>query len=110
MLPETISHFQLINKIGEGGMGQVYLAQDLNLERPVALKILTEKVSADHEVVRRFLIEARAASALNHPNVAHIYEAGEDGGISYIAMEYVVGERLDFVIKRDNLSPARIAE
>src|SRR5258708_2085886 len=110
MFPETISHFQLIQKLGEGGMGAVYLAQDLKLGRPVALKILPEQTRTDDDTVDRLIIEGRGASALNHPNVAHIYEAGEDDEISFIAMEFVEGERLDSVIKEGKLDEPRIVE
>jgi eukaryotic-like serine/threonine-protein kinase len=87
--------YEIRAPIGEGGMGEVYLALDTQLDRSIALKILTADVARDPQRLHRFLQEARAASALSHPNVAHIYEIGEAQGTHFIAMEYVEGEGLD---------------
>jgi eukaryotic-like serine/threonine-protein kinase len=90
----NLSHYRIISKSGAGGMGEVYLVQDTKLDRKVALKILTSDLAANHDRMRRFVQEAKAAAALNHPNIAHIYEIGEADGVNFIAMEYVDGETL----------------
>jgi serine/threonine protein kinase len=99
MAPEQVSHFKILKKLGKGGMGEVYLAQDTNLGRTVALKILSIELSSNSERLRRFILEAKAASALNHPNVAQIYEIGESDGMHFIAMEHVEGETLQEKIR-----------
>ena len=90
----TLSHYRIVSKIGEGGMGEVYLAEDSRLHRKVALKTLPVEMAANHDRMRRFKQEATAAAALNHPNIAHIYEIGESGGTNFIAMEFVEGMTL----------------
>ena len=107
LLGKTIGHYQIISLVGKGGMGEVYRARDTKLDRVVALKILPEAMSADGERMRRFSREAKAASALNHPNVAHIYEIGEAEGVNFIAMEYVEGQTL---AARINGQPLEINE
>src|SRR5262245_1663026 len=99
MLGDKLGHYSILKRLGSGGMGQVYLAKDTNLERTVAIKILPPEVASDPERMRRFVQEAKTASALNHPNVANIYELGESEGISFIAMEYVDGETLESQLK-----------
>jgi serine/threonine protein kinase/Tol biopolymer transport system component len=89
-----LGRYEIRSKIGEGGMGEVYLAEDMRLHRKVALKILPLNVAANHDRMRRFEQEATAAAALNHPNIAHIYEIGEADGVNFIAMEFVDGETL----------------
>jgi serine/threonine protein kinase/TolB-like protein/Tfp pilus assembly protein PilF len=89
-----LSHYRIISKIGAGGMGEVYLAQDTKLDRKVALKILPADLAANQDRMRRFVQEAKAAAALNHPNIAHIYEIGESDGTNFIAMEFVDGNTL----------------
>ena len=95
---QNISHYRVEREIGRGGMGVVYGAVDTRLERPVALKMLQAEATADDERKRRFVQEARAASALNHPNIVTIYEIGEEGGTTFIAMELVEGMPLDKVL------------
>ncbi|HEX3559121.1 MAG TPA: protein kinase [Pyrinomonadaceae bacterium] len=97
---ETISHYRIIRKLDRGGMGEVYLAEDARLGRPLALKLLLAEYTRDPARLRRFEQEARAASALNHPNILTIYEVGEAGERHYIATEYVEGETLRRKIKR----------
>src|SRR5712692_4022652 len=92
VIGRTLSHYRITAPIGAGGMGEVYLAEDTKLDRKVALKILPSAVAANHDRMRRFVQEARAAAALNHPNIAHIYEIGEADGTNFIAMEYIDGD------------------
>src|SRR3981189_3259105 len=89
-----LGRYKIRSQIGVGGMGEVYLAQDTGLERTVALKILPLDVAAKQDRMRRFVQEAKAAAALNHPNIAHIYEIGEAEGLHFIAMEFVDGVTL----------------
>src|SRR5678815_5039856 len=98
--PRTkIGRYEIRSQLGEGGMGEVFLARDSQLDRLVAIKVLPSLVARDQQRLHRFLQEARAASALNHPNAAHIYEIGEaTGKIHFIAMEYVEGQPLDGLI------------
>src|SRR5262249_52869422 len=90
----TLSHYRVVSKIGEGGMGEVYLAQDTKLDRKVALKILPAELAANQDRMRRFVQEAKAAAALNHPTIATIHEIGESDGVNYIAMEFIDGATL----------------
>src|SRR5262247_250128 len=107
---KIIGHYQVISLVGRGGMGEVYCARDTKLDRVVALKILPKEMSVDWERMRRFSREAKAASALNHPNVAHIYEIGEAEGLSFIAMEYVEGQTLAARINGQPLAVNEILE
>ena len=90
----TLSHYRIVSKIGAGGMGEVYLAQDTKLDRKVAIKLLNEAFSKDSDKLRRFVQEAKAASALNHPNILTVYEIGEANGKNYIATELIDGHTL----------------
>jgi serine/threonine protein kinase/Flp pilus assembly protein TadD len=110
-MSELVSHYRIVKKIGSGGMGEVYLAEDAKLHRQVALKMLPPERGADPQRLQRFLREAYAASSLTHPNIAVIYEAGEtEQKAPFIAMEYVAGEGLDSRLSKGPLPADAIVE
>src|SRR5687767_11502113 len=102
MLQKTIRQYEILEKLGEGGMGVVYKARDTHLDRFVAVKVLPPERLADAERRRRFVQEAKAASSLNHPHIVVIHDIDEDG-MYFMAMEYVAGKTLDELIPRNGL-------
>jgi serine/threonine protein kinase len=111
MIGKTVGHYRITAKLGAGGMGEVFLAEDTRLERKAAIKFLPVEMAADQDRRQRFLNEARAASSLNHPHVCVVYDVGEtEDGLPFIAMEFVEGQSLDALVKDGPLKTARIVE
>lgn len=110
MTPSQIGRYRIESRLGAGGMGEVFLAEDTVLGRRVALKVLTRSGGADPDRTRRFAQEARIASAISHPNIAQIFEVGEADGANFIAMEYVSGEALSARVQRGPSTPADVID
>src|SRR5512140_1128204 len=104
MPSRLISHYRVVRRLGAGGMGEVYLAQDTQLDRPVALKVMSAELAKDPNQRKRFRTEAKAASGLSHPHICVIHEVGETAdGRPFLAMEYVEGQTLDAVLQQRRL-------
>jgi serine/threonine-protein kinase len=106
---QTLGNYRIHNRIGQGAMGAVYKATQISMDRIVALKVLRENLVADREFVRGFLNEARTAGKLNHPNVVRVHDFGEAGGVYYFSMEYVNGQTVEEVLKREGRIPVQRA-
>jgi eukaryotic-like serine/threonine-protein kinase len=104
LIGSSISHYRIVQPIGAGGMGEVYLAEDTRLDRKVALKILPAEMAIDRDRMKRFIREAKAASAIDHPGIVHVYEINESDGIHFIAMQYIEGQTLKSVLNGKPLS------
>ena len=105
----TLGHYRIDRRLGEGGMGQVWLARDQRLNRDVAIKVLPPGIAEDADRMSRFVQEARLASSLSHPNIAHIYDTGTERGVAYLVMEYVEGECLNLRLKGTPFPPRESA-
>ena len=100
----SFAHYEMLSQIGAGGMGEVFLARDTRLDRKVAIKFLTAEFASHSDRLARFVQEAKAASALNHPNIITVYEIGENEGAHFIAVEYIEGETI-----RDRISHGKMS-
>ena len=110
MIGRKVAHYKILEKLGEGGMGEVYRAEDTKLGRQVAIKVLPQAFTADPERLARFEREARALAALDHPNIVHIYSVEEAGGIHFLTMQLVEGKPLSELIPEEGMSLERFLE
>ena len=111
MIGTTVGHYRITAKLGAGGMGEVFVAEDVRLDRKAAIKVLSAEVARDPDRRHRFITEARAASSLNHPHVCVVYDVGEtDDGLPFIAMEFVEGQSLGALVKRGPIEIPRIVQ
>lgn len=108
MIGETLGHYRIESKLGEGGMGAVSKAHDTHLDRPVAIKVLIPDKVADPARKQRFVQEAKAASALNHPNIVTVHDISAERGVDYLVMEYIEGSTLGDRIPPKGLRPAEL--
>ena len=110
MIGQTVSHYRITEKLGRGGMGVVYKAEDTRLQRSVAIKFLSDELSRERNAVERFQREARAASGLNHPHICAVYDIGEHAGQHFIVMELLEGVPLDQTIGGKSLANDRLVD
>jgi len=110
LIPQEISHYRIIERLGAGGMGEVFLAQDIRLDRKVAIKMLPAKSIGNEQAKKRLFREAKAAATLDHPNICSIYEVGEEGDCAFIVMQYIEGRTLSRIIKNNALSPLEVVD
>ena len=110
LVPQQISHYRVSERIGAGGMGEVFLAQDLRLDRKVAIKMLPAKSIGDAQAKKRLFREAKAAATLDHPNICSIFEVGEEDDCAFIVMQYIEGRTLSRIIKNNALSPLEVVD
>ena len=110
MIGETLAHYTIVQKLGVGGMGEVYLAEDGNLKRRVAIKVLPAETASDPERLERFKREAETVAALNHPNIVTIFSVERDADVHFLTMEWVEGETLADMLARGALPIERVFE